>query len=142
MKQRGFCRQSFPEYAKFLVSPINDFIFMSSPHDHIDCEILSQAYHHSLSISLILQVNLLEEEEQTNRKGGLVLLDVVELAFRGSRSLGSSVRQTQSLPITKSSGTFLYPVVIYLISDRRSQLFTYSVDLPFLVLVLSYYFIT
>jgi hypothetical protein len=56
--------------------------------DHIDCEILlcPAAYHHLLSISLILQVNLLEEKKsKQTEKEAFALLDVVELAFRGSR---------------------------------------------------------
>jgi hypothetical protein len=92
-KQRGFpANKVLFEYAKFLVSPIIRSTILFSgvqPRHHNDCErfLCLFAYHHLLSVSLIvLQVNLLEEKKsKQTEKEAFALLDVVELAFRGSR---------------------------------------------------------
>jgi hypothetical protein len=81
-KQRGFSADKVLfEYAKFLVSPINDFMLQ------ILLPCLFCLPPSSLSLSLIQQVNLLEEEKKSiqTEKEAFALLDVVELAFRGSR---------------------------------------------------------
>jgi hypothetical protein len=89
-KQRGFpANKVLFEYAKFLVSPINDFIFNCSTRRITTTVRYSFVFLLTtffFLFFLILQVNLLKEKKsKQTEKEAFALLDVVELAFRGSR---------------------------------------------------------